>query len=214
MRKIKLQGVGPGPGPLGANTWGWHDSGTDPHQRSKEQEASSTSLTPGWASLVTHAKNKSLDLTQPQQSCPATMAVPSARERCRKTLSYWQITVLIAWDLYFTLLPLTLPCLLHGYFISQIHLGIIVKGSFSAHWDVPANHKNLCCNFRLIKAVNWEASDCKSYSPFLCLKSISFYDTLPKNPSKSSFSQQAAFLWLGCPPVMVCCLGAVGSDTS
>ena len=82
----------------------------------------------------------------------------------------------------FTLLPLTLPCLPHGYFISRIHPGITVKDTFSAHWDVPANHKNLCCNFRLIKAVNW-ASDCKSYSPLLCTlsKIISFYDTLPKS---------------------------------
>lgn len=82
-----------------------NDSGTDPDQKTKEQGADSVPLLPGWASLVTHTKNNSLNLTQPPCS-PALgsrMAVSSARDRSKDTVLMTD-TVLMAWDLHLHLL--------------------------------------------------------------------------------------------------------------
>lgn len=77
------------------------DNGTDPDQKTKEQGTDSVPLLPGWASLVTHTKNNSLNLTQPPCS-PALgsrMAVSSARDRSKDTVLMTD-TVLMAWDLH------------------------------------------------------------------------------------------------------------------
>ena len=78
-----------------------NDRGRDPDQKNNKQGTDSVPLLPGWASLVTHTKNNSLNLTQPPCS-PALgsrMAVSSARDRSKDTVLMTD-TVLMAWDLH------------------------------------------------------------------------------------------------------------------